>query len=103
MQQLDRAMSTPITAKELVEATTAAQNKLNAIIKAEGDADGTRLESWYLEELIADELRSRWMGGFTTAAARLFTAMTAEGQKETAGAVNTKPPTRKNNLISIIA
>ena len=102
-QQLDRAVSMPITAKELVEATRAAQNKLKAIIEAEGDADGIRLENWYLAELVTEELRSRRMSGFTTAAAQLFTAMTAKGQKETTGATNTKPPTYKNNLASIVA
>ena len=103
LQQLDRAVSTPITKKELVEATEAARNKLKAIIEAEGDADGMRLESWYLAELATEELRSRRMSKATTAAAQFIAAIAAEGQKKTASAANTKPSTCKNNLASIIA
>lgn len=101
-QRLDRAMTAPITQKELVEATIAAQNKLKTIIKAEGDADGMRLEDWYLDELVAEEIRNRRMGAFTLAAAHLFADMDTKRQKEAAGAANTEPPTIIN-LAPIVA
>lgn len=79
--QLDRTVTAQITKKELLEATRAAQNKLRTIIKAEGDADGMRLEDWYLDELIAEEVRNRRMGAFTLATAQLFAEMDTERQK----------------------
>lgn len=102
-KHLSRALSMSITKRELAEAVRSTQNKLQAIIKAEGDANGKRLESWYFEELVVEEIRNRRMGAFATAAAQLFTVIDADGQKETVGATNTKPPVHKNNLVTIVA
>lgn len=46
---------------EWEEALILALKKLDIIIKKQGDANGKRLEMWYLAQLIAEEIKSNRM------------------------------------------
>ena len=98
MERLMSVTDTPITEKELAEAEKSAKQKLRRIIASEGDADGARLEKWYLDELIAEALASSRMAALTQTTARLFQELRTHddewGQKKTARDTNTEPSSK---------
>lgn len=55
MAILDREL----TDEELERALIRARDKLSFIIKNEGDADGQRLEPWYISRLLEEAIREQ--------------------------------------------